>query len=115
MPVRVYLLGVAMVLVGVAFLVTDRLVCQPEPTEANLQRIKPGMTRGQVMAILGPKGAPLAPPRGGLHSWVWFGDTGCAWVHFDSRTGRVQSTYFHSSGPDTQQSPLARLLNWCGW
>jgi hypothetical protein len=53
---RVYLLGVAVMLVGVAFRVTDRLVCPPGVTEANVGRVRPGMTLRQAAARLGRPG-----------------------------------------------------------
>jgi hypothetical protein len=52
---RVYLLGIGLALVALALAVTDwALSLQPGVTEANVRRIRLGMTLEQVEAILGP-------------------------------------------------------------
>lgn len=50
---RVFLLGIGIVLVAGAFLLTDRLLWKPGVTEANVKRIRPGMTVQEVEALLG--------------------------------------------------------------
>ena len=50
---RVYLLGVGLALVALAFVLTDRLLWQPGLTEVNVKRLRPGMTLAEVEALLG--------------------------------------------------------------
>src|SRR5438445_13678227 len=50
---RVYLLGIGLTLVTLAFALTEALLWRPEATEANLRRIRPGMTLREVEAIFG--------------------------------------------------------------
>ena len=50
---RVYLLGLGLALVALAFVVTDALLWEPGVTEANVKRIRPGMTLEQVERLLG--------------------------------------------------------------
>ena len=55
MPRLVYLAGVGLVLVALAFVVTDATLIRPQPgaTEANVRRVRPGMTIREVEAIVG--------------------------------------------------------------
>src|SRR5262245_55803841 len=54
MPRLVYLSGVGLLLLAGAFLLTDRaLSLWPGVTEANVRRVRPGMTSHQVEALLG--------------------------------------------------------------
>jgi hypothetical protein len=53
---HIYVAGVALFVVTVAFLLTDWLVWQPGVTEANVRPIRPGMTLREVEAILGRPG-----------------------------------------------------------
>jgi hypothetical protein len=58
MPRLVYLSGVGLLLVGLAFVVTDRLLAPPPTpgiTEANVRRLRPGMTPDEIEAVLGPR------------------------------------------------------------
>src|SRR5262245_51077287 len=85
-----YLAGVALVVVGVAFLLTDRLTWRPGVTEANVKRICEGMTLAEVEALLGGKpdrtyGPGHDFPRP-MHRWL--GQAGAAWVA--SREGIVE-------------------------
>jgi hypothetical protein len=52
----VYLLGVGLALVGLAFVLTDALLWEPGVTEANFHRIRPRMTLVEVEALLGGPG-----------------------------------------------------------
>lgn len=49
----VFLTGVAMYALAVAFLLTDQLVWCPGVTERNCRRIRPGMTQQQVEVVFG--------------------------------------------------------------
>ena len=72
---RVYLLGVGLALVALALAVTDwALSLQPEATEANVKRIRKGLTlrvRGSAegssyadgQSLGGPDARPLQPRR----------------------------------------------------
>src|SRR5262249_10302590 len=54
MPRRVYLLGVGLALVALALAFTDwALSLRPGVTEANVKRIRPGMTLTDVEALMG--------------------------------------------------------------
>jgi hypothetical protein len=64
MPRTVFLLGVALFLVALAFLATDASLWRPGVTEANMRRIRPGMTVTQAEAILGgPARLTLCPVK----------------------------------------------------
>src|SRR5262249_16521979 len=92
-----YLLGVGLVLVALAFVLTEAaLGPRLGITQANAQRIRKGMTSGEVEGILGGppqegsswrgmrvifNGTVVRRPDGG---WgVWEGPAGKAEVHFD--------------------------------
>jgi hypothetical protein len=129
---QVYLLGLGLVLVAGAFLVTDSLVGrQPGVTEANVRRVRPGMTFSQVEGILGEWTEELqfyppaiclvvrrnpSPPA--FEVWKWRGEDGVAEVRF-APSGRVLSASFEktaqeASGPKPD-GPLDRLRSWLGW
>jgi hypothetical protein len=78
----VYFAGVALFLVTVAFLVTDSLVWRPRVTEANMRRIRVGMTGAQVEAILGRRCDTDISGwgNGTSHAWIWIGEEGWVWV-----------------------------------
>ncbi|MCI0459975.1 MAG: outer membrane protein assembly factor BamE [Gemmataceae bacterium] len=72
MSKRVYLLGVGLLLVAGAFLLADWLLTPPLTpgvTERNVKRLRPGMTRGEVEAILGS----LPPPPRQVGGFGGFG------------------------------------------
>ena len=77
MPRRVYLLGVGLALVALALAFTDwALSFQPGVTEANVKRIKPGMTMREVEGILGGAGrARVTITEGGreISAFQWTG------------------------------------------
>jgi hypothetical protein len=120
---RVYLLGVGLALVALAFIVTDTLLWRPGVTEANVRRIRAGMTVTEVAARLGGPGAPIwdgaavvsspatppSPPTG----YLWCSDAGALLVWADE-DGRVQRA---SWMPSRHASPglLERLRAWLGW
>jgi hypothetical protein len=121
---RVYLLGVGIVLVALAFVLTDALLWEPGVTAANVRRVQPGMTLAEVKARLGEQtGFPVEvtgrhngqrwekwrPPR---LAYVWEGATGSAWVVMDT-ADRVEITSWQPSAP--QPGPLDRLRAWLGW
>jgi hypothetical protein len=112
-----YLLGVGVALVALALAVTNwALSLQPEVTEANVKRIRPGMTMQQAETILGgpPDGVVI---YGGLPPF-------CTW---EGERGRVSVQVSAASGPDrrviaidwlptsSQPGTLARLRAWLGW
>src|SRR5215468_9888483 len=54
MPRRVYLLGLGLALVGLALAFTDwAMSLRPGVTEANVKRVRPGITPEEVEALLG--------------------------------------------------------------
>jgi hypothetical protein len=135
---RVYLLGVGLVLVALAFIVTDRaLPPTPGVTEVNVKRVKVGMTYGEVEDLLGSPDL-IARMNGGLRSsrnqmeadirdsdavraanggfvvWPWDGEEGTAVVYFgpDARAHKVT---WMGADPPQGQSFFARLRAWLGW
>ncbi|MCI0464611.1 MAG: outer membrane protein assembly factor BamE [Gemmataceae bacterium] len=121
MPRRVYLLGVGMVLVVLAFVITDALLgSRPGVTEANVRRIRAGMTLQEVEAILGEPGRIVAG-GGTLSGWTtvysWIGPAGTATVSLRSSMPwdsppTVGSAFFQRTA---QPNPLGRLLSRPGW
>jgi hypothetical protein len=100
----VYLLGVGIVLLAGAFLLTDRLLWRPGVTEANVRRNRVGMTSAQVEAILGGPDKRMGPFQG------WVSDKGLFVVRFDSR-GRVDEVDPSFESPP---GPFDRLLSGLG-
>jgi hypothetical protein len=127
MPRLVYLSGVGLALVALALLLTDALLWRPGVTEANVKRIRAGMTLEEVRALFGDE------PEIGLgpdaaKSCRWWGAEGAAWVHFDENQ-LVTSAQFDRGAEPSQQGryagrlrptpsepgPFARLRAWLGW
>jgi hypothetical protein len=127
----VYWLGVGVVLVAAAFLLTDALLWTPGVTKANLRRLRPGMTVGQVEALLGK------PDSARRASWVipldrgyeliasgeevrldWLDDKGggVSLVFCAARlVGGVQRIGFHFPQDEGDAALLSRLRSWLGW
>jgi hypothetical protein len=120
---QVYLLGVGVALAGLALAFTDwALSLPPGVTEANVKRLRPGMTQAEVEALLGE-----APTSGGVlvedgdliidqrrhpRIWIWQGKAGSAFVTVDV-TGRVQIAWWERR--DRQSGPLDRFRSWLDW
>ncbi len=116
---RVYLLGVAVALVGLALGFTDwALSLRPGVTEANTRRVREGMTRAEVEAILGGPGTLWIPPHRPTPpstTYFWTGPRGEAVIRFSASTGPgdfVKSVHFKRT---EGTSRLARLRAWLGW
>ncbi len=127
---RVYLLGVGITLVALAFMLTDALLGCPGVTLRNVQRIRRGMTLAEVEAVLGEPsrccvyrncGYPtvalgeryerLATSFEVRIHWAVNGvEVGA--VYF--RYGRVLYYSFDLSKSPCP-SPFARLCAWLGW
>jgi hypothetical protein len=127
---RVYLLGVGLALLAGAFLLTDALLWRPGVTEANVRRIRPGMTLAEVEALLGPfildrEDTPFhravredalqvmchGADSGVVH-WYWHGEHGHAGVAFLG--GRVLQALWIPD-PPSGGGLLDRLHAWLGW
>jgi hypothetical protein len=123
MPKFIYLIGLGLAAVGLAFGLLD-CVMGPSPgvTEANSRRIQQGMTLKEVQAILGSSGQWCAK-GGGLcggvviqHSlFTWKGTHGTAFVSFSSLGDDVPQVvngvnFQRAAGP----GPFARLQAWLG-
>ncbi len=115
------MLGGGIMLVTLAFLVTNALMGPPPGvTEANVRRIHEGMTLKEVETILGGPGQWDPLMTGCLqfssHKCSWTGAEGVAWVSFISWTDSpgkvVQSGYFQ---PVARQTPFTCLRSWLGW
>src|SRR5262245_28274950 len=89
---QVYLLGVGLSLVALAFVATDAaLGPRPGVTKANFERIRVGMTLEEVQAVLGPaspNGLGVCSMAAG-HEEVWFREDVLVCLSFDA-TGRVR-------------------------
>ena len=135
---RVYLLGVGLALVALAFAVTDWLLKpQLERMEAKVQRIRPGMTLQQAVDILDWPGVDLGPQgRLGLmlvNDWgsenreirLWYNLRSrrlvCAeFVRLDAHEQVRRWVNRFGPSPFTPPPPprpgfLARLRAWLGW
>jgi hypothetical protein len=68
---RVYLLGVGLLLVALALLVTDSVLTPPRwVTLVKMGRVRPGMTLREVESILGPAGPDYSSDlRRGYYIW----------------------------------------------
>jgi hypothetical protein len=125
MPRWVFLLGIGVALVAVAFVVTDAAVgARPGVTERNAKRIREGMTMAEVTEILGENGFSDVFGRVGVtQPYWWEGETGRVDVEFwttyalrfpslGARPGCV-----HSGRWQANPSPppkLSRIRAWFG-
>src|SRR5262245_51808512 len=110
MPRLVYLTGVGIGLAAVAFALTYALLGPPPAvTEANVRRIKPGMTLAEVEAILGGLGREGTGPA---RMRMWPGAGGYAFVYFQGDS-TVRDAFFWPflPGDGTKTNPT-RLLPW---
>jgi hypothetical protein len=116
---QLYLLGVGIVLVALAFAVTEA-VLGPRPgiTEANARRIRPGMMLREAEAILGKRGlcGGTFVSRGGRGSslWLWDGADGTMVFILTDATDRI-GTVTWIPGSESRSGPMARLRAWLGW
>jgi hypothetical protein len=124
---RLAWVGVALCAVALAWGVTER-VFTPEPTvtEANVGRLREGMTLRDVEAILGTI-HQMGISGHGARERVWVRRTGCAWVTFDDRTGgMIGAQFLDASAPamarvlevygrPSEPSLLDRLRSLLGW
>ncbi len=82
MVARHFILGSILVaLVAAAFVVADHLLSQPGVSEANVRRVRTGMTLPEVEALFG--GPPQARVEGGVV--LWRGPAGVAYVLVDGQ------------------------------
>jgi hypothetical protein len=133
---RVYLLGMGLALVALGLALTDwALSLRPGVTEANVRRIRPGMTFTQLEALLGqidvvettqdgkvlshqefvkrlPADCDRLEESGNPLVICLFGENGVAAIRF-GRGARVVSAEWEAYGPPA--TPLARLRAWLGW
>ena len=117
---RVYLLGIGLALMALAFAFTDWAVSlQPGVTEANVKRLRTGMPLSEVERILGRPAdsefrAPVLswPPQPRPYDGYWHGGEGTAWVIFNAdRT--VRAAVFDRTSPTG--GLLSRLRASLGW
>jgi hypothetical protein len=110
---RVYLLGVGLALVAGAFLLTEALLWRPGVTEANVRRVRPGMTTKQAEAILG---VSLDGPVGGRSRPIRIlrGNGGEAVLVWDE-AGYITDVEFIPERGAPTPGPLGRLRAWLGW
>jgi hypothetical protein len=102
MPRTVFLIGVALCLVAVAFVVTCAVVGPaPGVTAANVRRVREGMTVAEVDARLGVAGVHLGDWAGRMA--VWYGSNGqaVAWLDDDGKVVRVEFRPSQGPAPDT--------------
>jgi len=120
---QVYLLGAGLALVALAFAATEAaLGPRSGVTEANVKRIRPGMTLAEVEAIFGgPADAvfeAILPDAGEPQLEgdlrLWGLDRPNAAVLFGVDGGVIRAEWVPGSA-EAEPSPLARLRAWLGW
>jgi hypothetical protein len=116
---RVYLLGVGLALVALGLAFTDwALSLRPGVTEANVKRIRPGMSLEEVERIFGRAAdSKLACPFGDMFvpcDWYrnWYEIGGEARLVFDAQN-RVISAEFERNSENP--GLLSRVRAWFGW
>jgi hypothetical protein len=120
----VYLLGVGLTLVALGLAFTDWVISlQPGVTEANVRRIRPGMTLADVEALLGSWTANVGERESARECMVilldkshssiviWSDPRGDATVLF-RLGGRVQKADWATC---SGESFLVRVRGWLGW
>jgi hypothetical protein len=126
-PRLVYLSGLGLALVALAFVVTDAaLGPRPGVTEANARRIRPGMTLREVETVLGGRGLCMADGTASTvfhpEPYLWAGPDARILVVFTS-AGLAEADWHEprvaTNGVTFQRtaSPtlLERLRTWLGW
>jgi hypothetical protein len=112
----VFMLGIGLVVVAVAFVVTDELLsAQPGVTERNVRRIRPGMTLEEVEALLGRQGFEVwdsEPPD--TITRCWKNEEFSVIFDFDA-AGRMQRVFSFYRWEQSKDSSLWRLRPWLGW
>jgi hypothetical protein len=115
--------GVAVTVLLLAYGLTDRLLTPPPgPTEANARRIRPGMTRAQVEALLGGPGdgfvgfrlnylvtEPGCVRSPELSIYAWTGVEGVTEVFFASDDGPndlVEDVRFEAAARPSLPQPI---------
>jgi hypothetical protein len=112
---RVYLLGVGLALVALGLAFTDwALSFQSGVTEANVNRVRPGMTLAEVEALFGCRWRAGFINNGtpGELGFEWEGARGVADVSFDLKHRARKATWYRHSRAN---SPFSRLRDWLGW
>jgi hypothetical protein len=124
---RVYLLGLGLALLALAFVLTDALLWRPGVTESNCCRIRVGMPRAEIEKLLGGRGISLGryPPNPRCQwdyrfpwmnkNWreqvAWVCEAGGVVVTFDEAGRAVRAYRVWNEEPGI----LARLRAWLGW
>jgi hypothetical protein len=116
---RVFLLGLGLTLVVLAFLLTDSVLClRPGVTQPNAHRIRVGMTLREVRAILGGEGRCISSLThlgrrlpGCL--WEWQEGSRAVLVKFDG--DRVMEGARFLILDRQEFTLLDRLRAWLGW
>jgi hypothetical protein len=113
MPRLVYLLGVGIGLVAIAFALTYQLLTPPPGvTLENVRRVQPGMSRDQVERLLGGPGKQAVILRYGPvcpHELTWVGRDCVLFVTFDDHW-RVEVAAPIDARPPGGPTPYPRLL-----
>jgi len=115
----VFVLGLGIAAVGLAFGLTDWLL-RPSPgvMEANVRRIRPGMKMAEVESILGSPGQRLMGAITTTHRvelWNWTGPQGSVFVRFGGGFGAPLVVEWTDSNRAAASGPLKRLRSWLGW
>ncbi len=119
MPRLVYLIGLGIVASAVACCLTNRVVRpMPGPTEANVRRIKPGMSMKEAEAILGGPGqCGIDSSETGYWSatYEWAGPQGTVFVRVggklsDDGPGAITDAWFDCSSVPSPIQHLRSLL-----
>jgi hypothetical protein len=114
---------IAACVVVLAFGVTLRALGLAGPlTRANVKRIRPGMARAKVEAILGGPGRRSFEYKrleifDEMHVYRWTGGRGDAEVYFSSSAGpedRVLSASFWPRYTSNRRDPMRSLRAWVG-
>ncbi len=120
MSQRVFVSGVAIILVALAFCLTNGILGPtPGPTEANARRIKVGMQMEAVAAILGGPGELGSAICSGSHlrsTYYWDGPDGVVRVYFGQiifakGPAGVEDVFFTRFA---RPNLLDRIVSWFG-
>src|SRR5262245_39975942 len=113
----VFLLGVGVTLVGLGLAVTDRaLSLLPGVTEANTRRIRVGMTRPQVEALLGgPSSFEVPIPYSFRKRLVWASERGEACVEVSLIGGAVERVWWDRAAYRTAFLPSGFVRQVRAW
>jgi hypothetical protein len=110
----VYMLGVGLALVALAFVLMDALLWRPGLTEANVRRIREGMKLNEVDAIIHGPGVRVED-HPASRTRTWHGKVRTVYVIYAEDLQTVVRIVCSRHGLTDEPDVLESLRAWLGW